>query len=263
MGLGESKQVIEEQRDALKKLMNEITILNENYQKQQLRFFEMVSPLQNERNNLQNVPPKEFAQTVKSITEKFLNSLKGLDLSIVPLKEKDQHAHICFAGPTSSGKSTTLNALFGKKVCETGIEETTMEIKPLGTHNDGYNVHDMPGNNDRISYLEFETICFFKSMSLVVIIYDNDPAAVMDLIKLCDSLKVSFVAVRNKIDDEATSIQEWKTKDGNKIKDFITDQNLFRGTYQVSSRNVFLNKTKATTKPMYDWEEFVDFLRRV
>ena len=87
----------------------------------------------------------------------------------------------------------------------------------------------------------------------------------MDLIKVCDSLKVPFVAVRNKIDlaedcDEPFSPQEWKTIDSNKIKRFLTDQKLFRAIFQLSARNVFLNKTKATAKPTYDWDLFVEFL---
>ncbi|CAF4600898.1 unnamed protein product [Rotaria socialis] len=52
---------------------------------------------------------------------------------------------------TSTGKATMLDSLIGSKVAATGCGETTMAIKKYTAQY--FNLWDIPGRNDEISYL--------------------------------------------------------------------------------------------------------------
>ena len=101
-------------------------------------------------------------------------------------------------GITSTGKSTMLNSLLGKKVAETGVGETTTTITPYtGTQ---YTLWDVPGKNDEINYLSLEYIAFFKGLSRRVILIQATVKENSSMLRLLDEIGLRYDIVFNKFD---------------------------------------------------------------
>ncbi len=66
---------------------------------------------------------------------------------------------------TSSGKSSMINKLLAKDVAATGIGETTKEVTKYRGFN--YNLYDIPGQNDDVSYFSMNYVAFWKGLTLM------------------------------------------------------------------------------------------------
>jgi small GTP-binding protein len=124
----------------------------------------------------------------------------------IPLKGNN----IGLFGSTSTGKSTMLNALLGQKVAETGVGETTTQIKAYnGT---SFTLWDVPGRNDEVSYFSMEYISFFKGLSKRLILIQATLKENSSMMKLLDEIGLSYAIVLNKFDkveqEEQTEVQK-------------------------------------------------------
>ncbi len=106
--------------------------------------------------------------------------------------------NIALFGSTSTGKSTLLNAILGQNVAETGIGETTKEMKAYPAT--GYTLWDVPGRNDEVSYFSMEYISFFKGLSRRFILIQATVKENSSMMKLLDELKLEYDIVFNKFD---------------------------------------------------------------
>ncbi|CAF2947450.1 unnamed protein product [Rotaria sp. Silwood2] len=113
-------------------------------------------------------------------------------------------------GSTSTGKSTMLNSLLGKKVAETGVGETTTKITPYQGMQ--YTLWDVPGRNDEINYLSMEYISFFKGLTRRLILIQATIKENSSMMKLLDEIGLRYDIVFNKFDkvdeEERTAIQQ-------------------------------------------------------
>jgi small GTP-binding protein len=101
-------------------------------------------------------------------------------------------------GSTSTGNSTLLNSLLGQKVAETGVGETTTQIKAYnGT---SFTLWDVPGRNDEVSYFSMEYISFFKGLSRRLILIQVTVKENSSMMKLLDEIGLSYAIVLNKFD---------------------------------------------------------------
>ncbi len=101
-------------------------------------------------------------------------------------------------GVTSTGKSTVVNSLLGKKVAETGAGETTTTIKPYpGTR---FILWDVPGRNDEMIYISMEYISFFKGLTRRLILIQATVKENSSIMKLLDELNLQYDIVVNKFD---------------------------------------------------------------
>ncbi|CAF3187221.1 unnamed protein product, partial [Rotaria sp. Silwood2] len=118
---------------------------------------------------------QRFNELLEQMKEKKIDSFEELGRQdkkhqrvLVELAQKTEPMkmvgiNIGLFGITSTGKSTMLNSLLGKKVAETGVGETTTKITPYQGMQ--YTLWDVPGRNDEINYLSMEYISFFKGLT--------------------------------------------------------------------------------------------------
>ncbi|CAF3369983.1 unnamed protein product, partial [Rotaria sp. Silwood2] len=118
---------------------------------------------------------KSFNKLVDGLKDKKIDSFESLaqqderaKKALIELAQKTEPMkmvgiNIGLFGITSTGKSTMLNSLLGKKIAETGVGETTTKITPYQGMQ--YTLWDVPGRNDEINYLSMEYISFFKGLT--------------------------------------------------------------------------------------------------
>ncbi|CAF1062638.1 unnamed protein product [Adineta steineri] len=106
--------------------------------------------------------------------------------------------NIALFGVTSAGKSTMLNKLYGKKVAETGIGETTLEIQSYAAK--GFTLWDIPGKNDEVSYMSMQYMSFFKGLTHRIILVTYTVKENSSMMKLLDAIGLDYDIVVNKMD---------------------------------------------------------------
>ena len=111
---------------------------------------------------------------------------------------KMEGINIALFGLTSTGKSTMINALLGKRVAETGAGETTTKITPY--NGIGFTLWDIPGRNDELSYLSMEYIAFFKGLTQRLILIQATVKENLSLMKFLDEIGLHYDIVFNKFD---------------------------------------------------------------
>ena len=151
-------------------------------------------------------------------------------------------------GSTSTGKSTMLNAILGQNLAETGIGETTQEIKAYP--GESFTLWDVPGRNDEVSYFSMEYISFFKGLTRRLILIQATVKENSSLMKLLDELGLKYDIVFNKFDkvDEEEQPQ---------VKEQIRNEIQRTGLRQVG--NVFFVSAKQPKK-FPDWMAMVEHL---
>ena len=162
-----------------------------------------------------------------------------------------QGVNIALFGLTSTGKSTMLNALLGKKntdpgAAQTGVGETTQKIKAYpGT---GFTLWDVPGRNDEVSYLSMEYVSFFKGLTRRLILITATVKENSSMMKLLDELGLKYSIVFNKFDkveeEEQSLVKEQIQKEINSL-----GLRHVETVYFVSAKNV---------KMFDDWRKMVD-----
>jgi GTP-binding protein EngB required for normal cell division len=99
---------------------------------------------------------------------------------------------------TATGKSTMLNKLYGQNVAETGIGETTGQIKSYKTKD--FVLWDIPGKNDEVSYMSMQYISFFKGLTRRLILVTHTLKENSGMMKFMDAIGLDYDVVVNKMD---------------------------------------------------------------
>ena len=159
-----------------------------------------------------------------------------------------QGKNIGLFGLTSTGKSTMLNSLLGKKVVDTGPGETTLEIKPYEGSN--FVLWDVPGRNDEMVYFSMEYIAFFKGLSRRFVLIQATVKENSSMMKLLDAIGLRYDIVFNKFDN----IDE---EDQPKVQQQIKQEIISLGLKGVD-RVFFVSAKKPQMFP--DWLKMVDLL---
>jgi small GTP-binding protein len=130
-----------------------------------------------------------------------MDSLIELARKTTPLAM--QGNNIALFGLTSTGKSTMINSLLGKKVAAIGAGETTMEIKAYPGTN--FILWDTPGRNDKMTYKNKEYIAFWKGLTRRVILVKCTVKENSTTMQVMDAIGLDYDIVVNKFDnvDEA------------------------------------------------------------
>ena len=83
--------------------------------------------------------------------------------------KKDNRKHICFIGPTSTGKSTLINDLYHSKE-SVGLGSTTSQARPVFN---GKNVvvWDAPGINKQWGTYNAQNLSFFHDLDYIFLLY--------------------------------------------------------------------------------------------
>jgi len=173
---------------------------------------------QNERLNRQieyyqqqhEVQLKEMNKLLEELKKKQLNTFEDIENNDKKAKEAlirlaKQAApfgmegnNVALFGITSAGKSTMLNRLFGEKVAEVGIGETTIKMTSYKTKD--FILWDIPGKNDEVSYMSLQYISFFKGLTRRLILVTNTLKENSSMMKLLDAIGLDYDVVVNKMD---------------------------------------------------------------
>ena len=162
-----------------------------------------------------------------------------------------QGNNIGLFGSTSTGKSTMLNAILGQRLAETGVGETTTEIKAYPGND--FTLWDVPGRNDEVSYLSMEYISFFKGLTRRLILITATVKENSSMMKLLDELDLEYDIVFNKFDKVDPEEQPQVEK---QIRSEITRMNLRKvdNLFFVSAKN---------PKMFEDWQRMIQHLTNV
>jgi len=137
---------------------------------------------------------KSFAKNQEFHFNKQMEAVEKLP--DVPKTPKNSCA---FMGKTSTGKTSTINKLFGTQEKTAPIRCTT-DIKPVHV-TDKVEVFDVFGENDEESYHQMDTLLAAKQLHKIVIVYTEAVDSVLKLARLVKALRVDKVYVRNKSED--------------------------------------------------------------
>ena len=149
----------------------------------------------------------ELAVTDKNLAAEYV----GMAKKVPPMIMRDD-VNIGLFGIISSGKSTMLNSLLGKKVAATGAGGTT---KSLANYSgSGFTLWDVPGGNDGIYYMSATYTAFWKSLTKLLILITATIQEMMFVFKLLDALDLKYVIVVNKIDtiNDEGELETFKSK---------------------------------------------------
>jgi small GTP-binding protein len=161
---------------------------------------------------------------------------------------KMQGNHIGVFGLTSTGKSTMINSLLGKKAADIGVGETTKQKTSYQGRNCIY--WDTPGRNDESTYTNEEYISFIKGLTRRLIIVQYTIKENLKLIRLLDNLGLGYDIIVNKFDDVD---QNEQSKFKQQIKDEINSFGLER------MKKVFFLSAQYP-KMFADWLTMVNYL---
>ncbi|CAF1361301.1 unnamed protein product [Rotaria magnacalcarata] len=106
--------------------------------------------------------------------------------------------NVAIFGKTSSGKTTMLNALYGKEVAVTGIGEITTRLASYKAEH--FVLWDVPSNNDEVSYMSLQYMSFFKGLTRRIILVEYTLKEKSSMMKLLDAIGLDYDVVVNKMD---------------------------------------------------------------
>eukprot|EP00035_Acanthoeca_spectabilis_P009755 m.172012 g.172012 ORF g.172012 m.172012 type:complete len:325 (+) comp14826_c0_seq1:78-1052(+) len=180
--------------------------------------------------------------------------------------------NVAFVGAVSSGKSTTINALSGKKVAETGLGTTTIHYeKKASTVRDGVTVNffDVPGEDKEFSYIDTTLLQWFRTMHVIVITTETSVTSSDRVIRIAQALGKHVIFLRNlkivpRVDED--NLDKVKEADATRIEQNYGIPKNVQHLYTVSSLNMFdvkmaiAAKTAIPDLPIYDWDLFESHL---
>ncbi|CAF4057677.1 unnamed protein product [Rotaria sp. Silwood1] len=180
--------------------------------------------------------------------KKAAKILIELAQNVEPVKIEGRN--IAIFGLTSTGKSTLVNSLMGKKVAATGRGETTTEIQAYPREQ--FTIWDVPGRNDETFHMtmEYISISFFKGLTIRLITIQCTVKESSSTMKFLDELGLDYDIIVNKFD----------TVDEDE-RDIFREQ-IHREIRELGLKNV--NKVffvSAKHQQMFpDWITMVDYL---
>ena len=157
---------------------------------------------------------------------------------------------VAFYGKVSSGKSSFVNLLMGKKVAEIGPGEITKDITPYIATYAPLCFYDYPGNDEEISYYSADILSLARSMDLACVLFTATIKSNIRYVRLLQALKIPFVTLLTQ-----TDLPKWTNEEIEKVKQetesLLQNYDCYRGCFAVSEEE----KTK-----LHDTQKFIDFL---
>lgn len=155
------------------------------------------------------------------------------------IKKNKGEKHVAVVGPTSSGKTTLINAVMGTHL-PIALGHCTEGAKVVHVGADGLVVWDVCGKNDDYAFYKPENLSFIRDLDVVVVAFDNDIAMIANMLTLIHKLNPKgLVIVRTKVDQYTTAhvrtIQEERKRDMEQVRALLGD--VERQTLCVSSHN--------------------------
>lgn len=140
--------------------------------------------------------PEEYHAIQEKYENQFVQSLRTLKFQEI-IKPKEGK-HYCFIGPTSVGKSSLWNALFGLKL-EVGLGSTTKEANEI--HKVGNVTYwDAPGINKDFGFYKPHHLGFFNDLDKIFVLFESEIYSVALILKVFNAMGKKIVVVRTKID---------------------------------------------------------------
>ena len=106
-----------------------------------------------------------------------------------------------FLGKTSTGKTTTINRLYGTQE-RTGPIPTTQGVRAV-YDDDIITIFDVFGENDEETYHHVEQLMFAKTLHKIAVVYTESVDSVLNLARLCAALRAPLIFFRNKCEGES------------------------------------------------------------
>lgn len=193
---------------------------------------------------------KEIEMKAKEEMEKAANLPQAMlfrmcnETAALPLVGRN----VGYYGVTSAGKSSIINSCMGTAVCATGRGEITREITPYRHAALDITYWDIPGSNDRVSYMRTNMIALLKSLTIVVVVVTNTSNEMSKFIELLDHLNKPYLVLVNKIDQvDAQDLSQFKNVIHAEMQQ--AGNKMCQGVFFVSA-----------TKRSGDWLDFVNTL---
>lgn len=190
--------------------------------------------------------PTLYKKNSENLINTFVEKLPTLKLTDV-INKKTGETHIGFIGQISSGKTSMINALFGKQLpVALGNCTTTCEV----VHTQGLNViWDVPGQNSDFEFYNPINLSFLKDLDKIAILLDNDVSMITNILRVVYKINSNIVIIRTKVDQHnifnARTLEEEKLLDKKNVKDVL---GIDIDTFCVSSHNIIANKGD-----VFDW----------
>lgn len=222
--------------------------------------------------------PRALKAHQSRIFDNFVASIKR-DVGTGPIAE----INVATAGKVAVGKSNFVNAYLGDRKALTGAGRCTTKPTDFGVRTtlvgkSKIRLWDLPGHDNEFDYCDMDNIRFLSEMHVIVIIYDNTPSDVFDLIRVARALGKAIVLVRNKVDNFGDEEKDWLSelrRDEKMLVDNTTElgaQN-FR-VFGVSCRNAYRVRKeaeKAQQDPthqieqheMFQWDEMQQTIEHI
>ncbi|CAF4655138.1 unnamed protein product [Rotaria socialis] len=204
---------------------------------------------------------KEMTELLSQLKKKQLNTFEDIEENdkaakeaLIKLARKATPIgmagnNVALFGITSTGKSTMLNALYGEKVAETGIGETTIQLTSYKTEH--FVLWDVPGKNDEVSYMSMQYMSFFKGLTRRIILVGNTLKENSSMMKLLDAVGLDYDIVVNKMDQYED--EKERAVFCNKIKSEVQTLKL------KGAEHIFFVSAKFP-KQFPDWLDMVNYL---
>jgi len=136
----------------------------------------------------------DLEKTDKKRFERIIELSKSID--IMPLTGHN----VAFIGHTGNGKSSLINACFGKDICKTGWQQTTMEMKAYKDKSSDLVFWDVPGQTDKICYLTATYLAFIKSINLRAVMIVRTIDEITRTTSFMDKVGLRYIIIVNKVD---------------------------------------------------------------
>eukprot|EP00045_Choanoeca_perplexa_P006298 m.53575 g.53575 ORF g.53575 m.53575 type:complete len:353 (-) comp13569_c1_seq12:165-1223(-) len=228
--------------------------------------------------------PAKMREIKDQLFTNFVDGIaaRGLGKDMYKLIRSSLEAKVCFIGRVSSGKSTVINALLNEIRAVTGVGTTTRYVSQIGKSDpDGDGVRlsywDVPGHDDKFSYIDMQVIGTFASMHAIVILYNNAVSDVQDMIRTAWALSKPIVLVRTMLDNTENQDDDDDEKPWQEV---LADDRAYAASigfrdipiFGISARNVLRASKEAQNAlegsipvqyPQYQWRELHEHLTSV
>lgn len=211
--MGEAFSCLPRKTESVIKLVQDqalIALLSE-YQQQNALLLAEFDKISHKIHNEGLASKIESFDDLKRFDEKSASAFKELAQKTDPIKLEGRS--FGFFGVTSTGKSTIINSLLGQKIAEVGAGETTTKIVKYPGEN--FELYDIPGRNDEMSYFSMEYVAFWKGLTNRLIVITATFKEMTKVLSVLDAVNLSYDIVVNKCDNVPS--QEWD-QFKNKIK---------------------------------------------
>ena len=211
-------QILINQQDQMEELKHQMRLDKENNEKLMIKYKKEVEKGNKEREILQKQVnetkfenPTEYNAVKEKCYKKYLDEI----VAKIPNPPKTVKKTFAFVGETSSGKTSTINALFNLNL-ETSPDANTIGKKMVYNEGDnvtGYSVYDVFGTNDMETYHELQELMSLKSLHYIVFVIGTTFESNSSLYKMLKLLNPSIIVLRNKTEDlDQKDIDQSKTR---------------------------------------------------